>query len=462
MRKTRKVKRRRLATKQLATTRIDKTMKLKKKVLIYFLIIMLACTILGRMINGVSMPRVSAERPSADYVRHTVRSVGTVEKNAEEGIYTIPNMIVKKMHVNLGDTVKKDDTLLELDLTVLDKELTTKQNELKKIQLQQADTKSQNRVNADNRNRTIRHARESYDQTVNGANAGVERAEQELEEAKAMLENAVDVSTEERSTLESEVTMKNEALREAEKVRDAEVLNASQSLEGANAPEATNSTLDGLRIDEEALEKEIEKLETLREQQGLIKANVDGVVTSLAIHTGEFTGDTAIMLLADSSRGYRFVAEVSKEDNKHLFVGQEVSLTSTNGSDSVEKLEIESIIATEENPEIMRVTINVAASQFRIGESAEMETAQSGKQYSTCVPLSAIGEEDNETFLYVLESEQTILGEVNVVRKQRVTILDKNETTVAISEEGLASQQEVVVSANKNLQDGIRVRMEEL
>lgn len=462
IRKVRKTKKTNIDETQLATMKAAQTMKLRRKALLYFLVFMFVCTIFGRVINGVSMPRVSVERPSANYVTHTIRSVGMVEKNAEEGIYTVAGMMVRKMHINLGDAVKKDDVLLELDLVFLEEELQTKQDELKKIQLQQADGESQNKVSADNRNRTIRHAQESYNQTVNNANIGVEKAKQELEDAKQILENAIEIDAEERSALEADIVAKDEALQEAQRMRDAEVLAAAQSVEGANAREATNSNLESLRIDKEKLEKEIKKLEELKENQGLIVASVDGVVTKLSVQTGELTGNTAIMLLADSSRGYRFVTEVSKDENKHLAIGQEVSLASTSGGDSVDGLLIESIIATEEDAEIMRVTVNVAASQFRIGESVEMSASQGGKQYPISVPLSAVGKEDNETFVYVLESEQTILGEVSVVKKQKVTVLDKNETTAAISEEGLTNQQEVVISANKTLQDGIRVRKEDL
>ena len=456
-----KMEKARKAKKEVDAESTGDAMRKKKKVLLYFLIIMVACTILGRMANGVSMPRVSTEKPQSGYVTHTVRSTGMVEKNAEEGIYTLPGMIVKKMYVNAGDTVKKEDNLFEIDLEVLEKELIAKQNELKKLELQKTDEESQKQVNAENRNRGIRQAQESYNQTASVADARVSQARQELEDANWLLENAGEISQEERDALQAEVATKKDALKEAENARNSEVLSAAQTLEGAKAREATSSTVESLRIDEEQLRKDIEKLAALQAGQGMVLASVDGVVTDISVRTGEQTGSTAIMLLADNSKGYRFVTEVTKDDNKHLSIGQEVSLSSTSGKDAVENLKIESILASEEDAETMRVTVNVAASQFYIGESAEMLAKQGVKQYPICLPLSAIGEENNENFVYVLENEKTILGEVMVVKKQKVIVVDKNETTAAISPEGLTEKQNVVVSTNKELQDGIRVRMEE-
>ena len=463
---------------------------MKKKVLIYFIIIMVACTIIGRAASGMSIPRVAVEKPKTDYITHTVRSTGVVEKNAEEGIYTIPGMIAKKIHVNIGDAVEEGDILLELSLETLEEQLIGKQNELRKIELQKADEASQNQVNAENRARTIRQARDNYNQTVNQANHQIGQAQQEFEEAKGNLENAGEagqkewnapekddieetdgtekadtsqegkVSKEERDALEADVAAKDNALQQAESARDEALLRAQQALEQAEAREATRSTIESLQIDEEVIKKEIEKLEVLKENQGIVRAGVDGVVTNLFIGTGEQTGNTAIMLLADTSRGYRFVVDVTKEENKYLAIGQEVSLSSTGSKrGAIEKLKIESIIATENDAETMRVTVPVSAEQFYIGESAEMLAVHGARQYPVCVPISALIEEDKEYFVYLFETEKTILGEVTIVRKHKVNVLDKNETHVAI--DNLTSEQMVVTDANKALQDGIRVRKDE-
>ena len=420
---------------------------------------MMACTIIGRVVNGFSIARVSVETPTADYIAHTVRSVGQVEKNAEEGVHTIAGMIVKKIHVNMGDAVAAGDILFELDLDVLEKKLTAKQNELKKIHLQKADEESQKKVNADNKTRAIRQAQDSYNQSVGGANAQVRQAEEAFDTANQKYVSANDVSQEELNALKADAIAKRDALEQAYISREATILGAEQAIESAQAGEATQSTIENLQMDEEEIDKDIKKLEELKQNKGLVVATLDGVVTNLFVGTGETTGDTAIALLADTSRGYRFVVDVTKEQNKYLSIGQAVTLSPTSGGKAVEKLEIESIIATENDAETMRVTIPVTAAQFYIGESAEMLAVQGSKQYPICLPIAALVEEDKEYFVYILEVENTILGESTVVRKHKVDVLDKNETYVAI--DNLSTNQEIVISANKELQDGIRVRMEE-
>jgi len=434
---------------------------MKKKILIYFLIIMVAATIIGRVASGVSVARVSVERPESNYVSHTVRSIGQVEKNVEEGIYTIAGMIVKKLYVNIGDTVAQDAILAEVDLDVLEEQLSAKQNELKKIQLQKRDEENQNQVSAENRQRAIRQAQDSYNRTADAADAQVWQAAQAFEDAKWRIENAGEVSQEEWDALESDLIAKRNSLQQAEQSRASELLRAGQALEDAQIKEAEKSTMAGLQIDEEPIVKDIEKLEELKENQGLIKASVDGVVTNINVKTGEQTVSTAMILLADTSKGYRFTAEINKDQNKYLSIGQEVSLAPTNGKAAIEGLMVESIVASEEDAEVMKVTIPVSAEQFYIGESVELVARHSAKKYPICLPISAIGEENKVAFVYLMETESTILGEVTVVKKHNVTVLDKNESYAAIATSDLTTKQMVVVSANKELQDGVRVRMDE-
>lgn len=434
---------------------------MKKKILVYFVSIMLACTILGRVANGMSMPRVKVEKPNPGTITHTIESIGVVEKNAEEGVYTISNMLVKKLYVNVGDAVTKDDILFEVDVDALEEELTAKKNELKKLELQKADEESQEQVSAKNRERSIRHAQESYNQSVANADEQVRRAQQEYEDAKRTYENAGEISAEESNALLADANAKEATLEQAKQTREEVVLSATQALEVAQASEAQRSTKESLQMDEKVIQKEIKKLKKLKKKQGTIKAPVDGVVTQVLVRTGEQTGSTAAILLADSSKGYRFVTQITKEQNRYLSLGQEVSLTSSGDAKTIEKMKIESIIASAEDAELMQLTILVTAEQFYIGESVEMEAIHGTKQYPICLPVAALVEENKSYFVYIVEEEQTIMGEALIVRKQQVTVLDKNEKSVAVAAADLTTGQDIVVDANKQLQDGTRVRMDE-
>ena len=64
----------------------------------------------------------------------------------------------------------------------------------------------------------------------------------------------------------------------------------------------------------------------------------------------------------------------------------------------------------------------------------------------------------NQYFIYVMEEQDTVFGMELVAREVPVTVLDKNEQYVAVEE---VISGEVIVSSDKDIADGSRVKIEE-
>ena len=52
-----------------------------------------------------------------------------------------------------------------------------------------------------------------------------------------------------------------------------------------------------------------------------------------------------------------------------------------------------------------------------------------------------------------------MLGTVMIARKVEVTVQDKNQTTAALGEGTISTEQAVIVQADRELKDGCRVRI---
>ena len=63
--------------------------------------------------------------------------------------------------------------------------------------------------------------------------------------------------------------------------------------------------------------------------------------------------------------------------------------------------------------------------------------------------------------MYVTDTENTVLGTVMIARKVEVTVQDRNQTTAALGEGSLSTNQAVIVQADRELKDGSRVRISE-
>ena len=96
-----------------------------------------------------------------------------------------------------------------------------------------------------------------------------------------------------------------------------------------------------------------------------------------------------------------------------------------------------------------------------IGQSGDFSISKDAGPYSCCVPLSALYSEEGKVYVYVTDTENTVLGTVMVARKVEVTVQDKNQTTAALGEGSLSTDQAVIVQADRELKDGSRVRISE-
>lgn len=87
-----------------------------------------------------------------------------------------------------------------------------------------------------------------------------------------------------------------------------------------------------------------------------------------------------------------------------------------------------------------------------------MTVQRDSKQYETCIPVQALYESTQGTYIYILKEKESVLGTELTTVKMDVTILDKNETYAAVDETALLGQQ-IVVSSDRNIDEGSRVRM---
>lgn len=63
--------------------------------------------------------------------------------------------------------------------------------------------------------------------------------------------------------------------------------------------------------------------------------------------------------------------------------------------------------------------------------------------------------------MLVVEETETVLGTERIARRVDVTVLDKNEEYAALQEGTLTAEQDIITGADRNVEPGGRVRLEE-
>ena len=255
-----------------------------------------------------------------------------------------------------------------------------------------------------------------------------------------------------------DIRAKEEAVNEAMLSRRRELQSAEQAIRDTQIGDASDSTLENTQAELETAQKDLETLQKVLARKGKVKAPCDGVIKSLSAVTGSQTGAEAAVVLYETKGAFRFQAEVSKDDLKYIKSGGEVILK---GADEKEitGAKVESVKEDSSNENQYILSVQVPEGTLSIGDTAEFTISQDAGPFNVCVPLSALYEENGRYYVYVTDTQNTVLGEVLVARKTYVNVKDKNSSTAALENGDLSSDQKIVTSSDREISSGSRIRL---
>ncbi len=310
--------------------------------------------------------------------------------------------------------------------------------------------------------------RDSYSTKLTAAQKAVDTALAEKEAAESALEEyqaellalASASNSETESQLIANLKSAQEAYEDAALAANEAEVTAARNVASANIPDASDSSVRQQEIAYEQMELTLNKLQDLKEDGGKVYAPADGLITGINITVGEKTSDGTAVKMADISKGFRFTAEISKEDQQYIGAGDLVTLTG-NGGNAVEDLEVDSVTADDEEEDIYNIVVQVPDDSFELGAAVTLEYTKTSGIYSVCVPISALYMDDyNQPYVLVTDEYETVMGTETKARSVSVTVLDSDGTYAALQEGVISSDQQVITGADKAIEDGSRVRTE--
>lgn len=329
-------------------------------------------------------------------------------------------------------------------------------DDLAAAKLQQQAKKNEAAAQERERKQTLSRAQEDYDETISKNEKLVRKAKELWQEAEQKLENYQNGEDEDCAD-DSLVEDARKTLEDAKSQQTQQKKSAKRAIEDAGETDAVDHSVEINNVSIAEKQRALAQLQKTKEQEGKIVAQTDATVSKILLTAGDRTTETAAFLLADLSEGARFTTEISKEDAKYVVVGDVVTLKVNDKS-----YEDMTVLSTETNEDSsVRVTVYVPKKTISIGTHASMEIEQTSEKYATTLPLTAIHAEQSKYFVYVLEKEDTVLGEETVARKVNVSIVEKNGEYAALSDGSLSEDDSVIVESDTMLANGEKVRLKE-
>ena len=479
---------------------MDKQRKLVKWITIFFAA-MLVFTFLSRAADSLNVANVDTKKMQNQVIAHNVKGTGRVEGTKEQAVFVLAGQKVEQVFAKEGQNVKKGDTLFVLDLDTLQETAEKKQMEIDTAVRKTEDLKSADSVDGQKKETEKGRAQQNYNDAIKYGDINMANARMEVDAAKQKLQdfyneraqaqstlpqgddslsdgssdhlesgesqeniqsgNGADVYTKEQEVaLQEEIRAKEEALNQVIIARNKEVREAERAVEDAQMPEATDGSLKNAEAELAALQKEFKKLQVILETKGEVKAPADGVIKNMSVSTGSQTTEEASVILYETGGSLRMTGTIYKDDLKYVEMGGKASVKGSGGTE-IPDAQIESISEVEEDKDSRRISILLPENTLSVGETAEFSITREEGPFTTCVPLSALREENGRSFVYVTDKENTILGEQLVARKVEVTVRDKNNLYAALEEGSLSSEQQVIISTDREISEGSPVRLQE-
>ncbi len=489
------------------------------KALLVFLALMAALTIAGNTLQEMVVPVVTPAAPQRGALEKQIYADGTLKTSAQVPIVVTDAARVLEILVASGAAVQKGQPLLSLDYTdVLKEKHAALMDALRTVSEKRQDhdwaaaAVSENSLNdlAERRGDWLKaeaaqiQAQAAYDEALaalelaleqeSGAKSALEDAQAAGDpkpEAQAAYDSAKRASKDAQSLAKKAERSLNDAQdglaaakKDLEKMtRTRQYMVAGKALVSAQEnldlawrayfdARAKLENIQTLSLEEEEKLKE----EALRaigfggtaaalipfdgkaEHTVLVYAPVDGDILTIDAKAGAVVSvSTPVMTVFDRSRGLALTVQVDEDDAGDMAVGDFADITV--GDDTL-SCEIASIAASGEGQGMFDVSFSIPGGFGVAGQRASMRFRKRTQQYDVLIPLSALRQDNDGDFVYVVEQREGSLGSQMSVRRADVYVLDQDNTRAAL--QGGVSQRELVVTrSDREIQNGDRVRLEE-
>ena len=304
----------------------------------------------------------------------------------------------------------------------------------------------------------------SAQRELRDAEDALEDAEADNADLKAQI-NLYEAAQREQTARITTLTENVTALQEKKTAYDAAVdtiAEKEQELEKALNGADIDKQLDNLGL--QATRLQIQKQQELvdkytSESIGTeITANVSGTISAINVSAGkETTPGQAMAVIEVVDRGYTIKIPVTNEQAQQVKVGDTAEVSNYYWGNSVTAT-LEGITADPDKPGQGRLLVFRVTGDIEAGASLTLSIGQRSANYDAIIPKSALREDTNGSFVLVVTSKSTPLGNRYTATRVDVQVLAEDDTNAAVS--GLSSNNDyVITTSSKPLEAGELVRM---
>ena len=310
----------------------------------------------------------------------------------------------------------------------------------------------------------------------------IDKAKDALYKAETVLEavrEGKDFSTESAvSEAQAAIDTAREALNRARRESEDNQYSEEEELYAAGrAVETAQAALEDARRQAEVLQKEGEidritcesersdkeksraALQEILDNGGRLLAPAPGTGVR-TLERGDKTkeGEDAV-ILSSADRGFVFEGKLDKDSARRFSAGDKGELHyKVDGSTQKADVEIHSISTPDESDQVL-VTAVLPEGDYTSGMPAQLFLSRKSETYQNCLPLTALRSDSGGDHVFVLRRQSSVLGTEWVIARVDITVKERDSQMMYV-DGALTYSDQVVISSNKIISEGDRVRIE--
>ena len=123
------------------------------------------------------------------------------------------------------------------------------------------------------------------------------------------------------------------------------------------------------------------------------------------------------------------------------------------------KATLKSITADSNNPNTKKLlTFTIKSSEVQAGQKVDLQIGQKSDTYDLTIPAGAVREDSNGSFILIVKSKSSPLGNRYMASRVDVKVLASDDTTAAISG-SLEGDEYVITTATSTIKAADQVRL---
>jgi len=192
----------------------------------------------------------------------------------------------------------------------------------------------------------------------------------------------------------------------------------------------------------------------------VIKSKVNGIVANISVTAGKNADAGAVLMTVEvPDMGYGVQLSVTKEQAKKLKVGDKAEVTTNNWNDKPMTATLSSIKTDPSKPgENKLLEFKIEGEDIDSGAQLSLAIGARGGNYDAIVPTSAVRTDNNGSFVLIVVSKSSPLGNRYVAQRVDVKVVASDDTNSAVSG-GLTTSDFVITTSNKPVEPGKLVRL---